>query len=192
MIWFSSDFHFQHTNIAGPKVSKWKNGYRDFNNVKEMDEKIIENLNKYIKHDDILYFLGDFAFGDHRKIPELRNRINCNTIHLLKGNHDNDIDKYKKEFSSINDVLHLTINGRNYFLSHYSHRVWNKSHQGCIHLYAHSHDSIPDYGKSMDIGIDVAYRLYKEYRPFSLSEIIEIMDKKEIGVLDHHAIKNPN
>ena len=44
----------------------------------------------------------------------------------------------------------------------------------------------------MDIGIDVAYRLYKEYRPFSLSEIIEIMDKKEIGVLDHHAIKNPN
>ena len=34
-IWFTSDPHYMHRNIAGPKVSKWGGGYRDFD-----DEKI--------------------------------------------------------------------------------------------------------------------------------------------------------
>ena len=71
MIWFISDTHFFHTNISGKAVSKWKSGYRNFNNVKEMNDTIFDNINKYVKYDDIIYFLGDFAFGDHRKIPEL-------------------------------------------------------------------------------------------------------------------------
>jgi calcineurin-like phosphoesterase family protein len=160
--------------------------------VKEMNDTIINNINKYVKYDDILYFLGDFAFGDHRRIPELRSRINCQTIHFIVGNHDEHIYEYKDCFSSINSVLDIIVNNKKIFLSHYAHRVWNKSHHGCIHLYAHSHNSIPDFGKSMDVGIDVAYDRLKEYRPFSITEIIDIMDKKEISELDHHVIKNPN
>ncbi len=72
------------------------------------------------------------------------------------------------------------------FLSHYAHRIWPGSHKNVIHLYAHSHDSIPDYGRSMDIGIDVSYRLFGEYRPFSMSEIVDIMKKKSVEFPDHH------
>ncbi len=186
MIWFSSDFHFLHKNIAGEKVSQWKKGYRNFDSVEEMDQTLLKTINKYVKWDDTLYFLGDFSFGDHRKITNYRAQINCMTIHFIRGNHDKDIDKYKSFFSSLQDVLTITEHGKKIFLSHYAHRIWNKSHHGTIHLYGHSHGTIGDHGKSMDVGIDVAYRMFGEWRPFSIEEIIEIMDKKDIPVLDHH------
>jgi len=197
MIWFSSDFHIGHKNICGPKISKWKEGFRTFDSIQDMNDDIINNINTYVKYDDTLYFLGDFAFGDHKKIPEYRNRIICKNIHICIGNHDEgysnntDIRSYKDSFSSVNDTIKFSINGQSFFLSHYAHRIWPASHKGTIHLYGHSHNSIPDYGKSMDVGIDVAYKMFGKYRPFSYTEIIDIMDKKVIGILDHHAIKNP-
>ena len=35
-IWFTSDTHFGHTNIAGPSISVWKDGYRNFNSVQDV------------------------------------------------------------------------------------------------------------------------------------------------------------
>ena len=72
-------------------------------------------------------------------------------------------------------------------MSHYAHRVWNKSHHGVMHLYGHSHASIADdWGKSMDVGVDNAYKLLGEYRPFALTEVISILESREIGIVDHH------
>jgi len=187
MIWFSSDFHFGHANIAGPEISNWSSGYRDFNSVDEMNRALTRTINKYVKEDDVLYFLGDFAFGRHTSIPSYRHSLVCQTIHLFRGNHDKHIDKYSRLFTSIQDIGWCKDQkNRPIFLSHYSHRVWEGSHKGYIHLYGHSHDSIPDHGKSMDVGVDVAYKLTGEYRPFSMDEIIEIMDKRSVGFVDHH------
>lgn len=186
MIWFSSDFHLGHSNIAGKEISNWKRGYRNFPSVDDMDKEIIGNINKYVEINDTLYFLGDFAFGNHKKIPTYRILIKCKNIHIIKGNHDKGIEKYKTYFSSIQDVLTINEYNVKIFLSHYAHRIWEKSHHGTIHLYGHSHGTIDDHGKSMDVGIDVAYKMFEEWRPFSIEEIIEIMNKKEIPVLDHH------
>jgi calcineurin-like phosphoesterase family protein len=192
MIWFASDFHFGHANIAGPSISQWTHGFRDFDSVHEMNKTLTQTINKYVKQDDILYFLGDFAFGGHKNIPAYRHSLICETIHALRGNHDGHLDKYKDLFTSINDVLWCKDRkDRPIFMSHYSHRIWEGSHRGYIHLYGHSHDSIPDYGKSMDVGVDTAYRMFGEYRPFSIDEVISLMDKKEIVFIDHHN-KNTN
>lgn len=188
-VWFSSDWHLKHRNIAGPKVSSWKKGYRDFADEHVMTETIIENVNKYVKEDDILYYLGDFAFGDLSRIPEHRNRIKCKTIHYVLGNHDKEILKFQKShnlFTSVRDVHYAKFPSAEIFMSHYSHQVWNKSHRGVLHLFGHSHDSIKGIGRSMDVGVDTAYRLTGEYRPFHLDEIIKELNKIEIPVLDHH------
>ena len=187
-IWFSSDFHLDHLNISGQKLSSWKSGYRDFDSLSEMNETILKSINKVVKYDDVLYFLGDFCFKNHKNTPNWRNRINCRNIHLIRGNHDTHIDLYKDYFSSIQDVLTVKhgSGGHTFFLSHYSHRIWYGSHKGVIHLYGHSHDSISDYGKSMDVGIDAAKRITGEYRPFRLEEIQTIMNKKEVQIIDHH------
>lgn len=185
MIWFSSDFHFGHTNIAGPAVSNWPKGFRDFDSVHEMNKTITKTVNKYVKADDTLYFLGDFSFGGHTNIPGYRRSLICENIHLCRGNHDKHIDKYRDFFSSINDVMwYKGRPDRPIFMSHYSHRVWEGAHKGVIHLWGHSHNGLSDWGKSMDVGIDKAYALFGEYRPFSLDEIIKIMDKKDS--LEHH------
>lgn len=196
-IWFTSDTHFGHTNIAGAKISRWTSGYRDFNSVHEMNKEIVQGINKYVKEDDILYHLGDWSFGGVHNILQFRNLIVCKNIHLILGNHDQHIvDKEIKYhdtsfnpielFTSVQDVLTLNIGKTKLFLSHYSHRVWLGSHKGVIHLYGHSHGSIPDYGKSMDVGIDVAFKKFGEYRPFNIGDITTIMSKRTIEKIDHH------
>lgn len=196
-IWFTSDTHFGHTNIAGPKISNWSSGYRDFNSVHEMNMALVNGINKYVKEDDILYHLGDWSFGGVHNIFQFRNLIICKNVHLILGNHDQHIvDKEIKYhdtsfnpielFSSVQDVLTLNIGKTRLFLSHYSHRVWLGSHKGVIHLYGHSHGSIPDYGKSMDVGVDVAFNKFGEYRPFNIGDITNIMSKRDIEKIDHH------
>lgn len=178
-IWFTSDLHYGHSNIAGPQISRWKSGYRNFNTVHDMNNTLANTINKYVEEDDILYFLGDLCFGNHKRTPLYRESINCKNIHFIRGNHDNHIDKYKNHFLSINDTLSINHGGVKIFLSHYAHRVWFGSHRGIIHLYGHSHGTVEDYGKSMDVGVDVAYKMFGEYRPFSLSEVVDIMSTRK-------------
>ena len=162
-----------------------------------MNKSLIDGINKYVKEDDILYHLGDWSFGGIHNIKLFRDSIVCKNIHLILGNHDQHIvDKEVKFFddsfnpvglfSSVQDVLHLEIGKTKLFLSHYSHRVWNGSHKGIIHLYGHSHGSIPDFGRSMDVGVDVAYKMFGEYRPFNIGDIMRIMEKREIHQINHH------
>lgn len=190
-IWFTSDSHFGHTNIAGSTISNWSSGYRDFDSVWEMNKALIEGINKYVKEDDILYHLGDWSFGGIHNIKLFRDSIICQNIHLILGNHDEHIiDKEVKFndtsfnpvelFSSVQDVLNIEVGKTKIFLSHYSHRVWKGSHKGVIHLYGHSHAAIPDLGRSMDIGVDVARKMFGEYRPFNIGDITRIMNKREI------------
>lgn len=186
MIWFTSDYHFGHTNIAGKEVSRWSSGYRDFKSVYDMNKELTRATNAYVKSSDILYFLGDFSFGDQKSMPSYRHSLVCETIHLHIGNHDKHVDKHSNLFTSIQDVSVLSYPPVYIFMSHYAHRVWPAHHKGAIHLYGHSHGSIIDHGKSMDVGVDAAYKLLGEYRPFSIDEITSIMNKKEIVYSDGH------
>lgn len=193
-IWFTSDTHYFHNNIAGPKVSKWTKGYRNFNSVQEMNDAIVKNINNKVKEDDILYHLGDWSFGGPHNIYYFRKSIICKNIHLIKGNHDQFITDKDikfldssfnpiKLFTSVQDIFSGYI-GKTYFhLSHYSHRVWPKSHRDSIHLFGHSHGSLEgEFGKSLDVGIDN----HPEFRPFHINEIIEIMSKRKNTSIDHH------
>ena len=90
-------------------------------------------------------------------------------------------------FSSVNYVLTIKVGKNTLFLSHYAHRVWNQSHHGVIHLYGHSHNSIDNnYGKSMDVGVDAIFALTGKYRPISITEVLDIMDKRDVYFSDHH------
>lgn len=101
----------------------------------------------------------------------------------------------KELFSSVNYYKHISIGKQEIIMSHYAFRVWNRSHHGSIHLYGHSHDSLDrdgtEWGKSMDVGIDSAYRRFGVYRPFSEAEIMDIMAKRPVNIVDHHN-KNTN
>lgn len=191
-IWFSSDLHINHKNICSA-TSDWIDKYstRDFNSINEMNDLILNNINTLVKPNDILILLGDllFRFKRPEDYEKLLNRINCNNLYILWGNHDRrdsllELDNIKIEY--LGDIIFLQIDDRKVFCSHYSHRVWPESHHGSYHLYGHSHGSLPGVGKSMDIGIDAAFKEFGIYRPYKWKEIKEKLDKIDIKNLDYH------
>lgn len=201
-IWFTSDTHFHHKNIVRG-TTEWKEfekgsshqSTRDFDTLEEHDDALVERFNNLIKPGDILYHLGDWSFGGHEQIKIFRDRLNVKIIHLIKGNHDQHIFKkdspYASLFSSIQDVLEFSlridskISGKygktKFFLSHYSHQIWNQSHHGTIHLFGHSHGSLQGIGRSMDVGVDTN-NLY----PYHLDEILFLMKDIKYTQVDHH------
>ncbi len=158
--WFTSDMHFGHTNVI--KYSK-----RPFSSVLEMNEAIINNYNSLVKPSDDAYIIGDFAFTKPEPFLE---RL-TGRKHLVLGNHDHRRKKaYLKNPNLIwvRDVSEIKINGQSIWLSHYSHRVWNKWHLGAWHLYGHSHGYMPDHGLSTDVGVDCW-----DYKPVSFEQLAD-------------------
>lgn len=183
MIWFTADTHFGHRNIAGPDVSNWKNGYRNFSSVGEMDDELLHQINKVVDRDDVLYHLGDFSLAN----PFLyRDAIRCNDVRLILGNHDK-MDRYHNLFQLITPYHKIEVDKTTFCLFHYAMRVWEKSHHGSIHLYGHSHGSIDnDWGRSMDVGVDAIFTLTGQYRPISIDEVLGIMNCRKIKNVDRH------
>ena len=96
-IWFVSDTHHSHKNIC-IGVSDWddkEKSCRNFQTLEEMNELIVNNINKYVKEDDILYHLGDWSFGGIENIWEFRKQIKCKNIYLVPGNHDHHVKSNK-------------------------------------------------------------------------------------------------
>lgn len=202
-LWFTSDSHYGHKNICRG-VSQWGSNdasgnfvvneaaTRDFANLKEMNDALVDRINSTVGTDDILVHGGDWSFGGQEKIKEFRDRIKCKNIILIYGNHDSNIRANRfgehKLFKHLSDYEEIKINGEHSLVVfHYPIESWNGMHHGSIMLQGHRHlkgDLIYSPGKRMDIGA-CGNDLY----PYSLEEILAIMkDRNFVQVPnDHHA-----
>jgi calcineurin-like phosphoesterase family protein len=172
-LFFTSDTHYSHKNICRA-TTEWKDAddkTRDFKSLNHMNDTIVNNINRMVGEDDILFHLGDWSFGGFEKIQELRDRIVCKNIHLILGNHDHHIERDKNDirslFSSVNHYLDLNVYDSNFgkfaqnrfILMHYPIASWHDMNEGVMHLHGHVH--LPPHqtvgqGKSMDVGMDGA------------------------------------
>jgi calcineurin-like phosphoesterase family protein len=198
-VYYTSDPHYGHVNICRGTTSWDRAGEnieestRDFKTLEEMNSAIVDGINSTVGQDDELFCLGDWAFGNQENIRIFRNRIVCRNVHLIYGNHDKHIQDERRGFQSLFKTIadygrEISVGGEMMVLCHYAHRVWNKSHRGAIHLYGHSHSGLENEpnGKSIDVGIDNAFKVLGQYRPFSHAEIMNIMKKREVHAVDHH------
>ena len=197
-VWITSDTHYSHKNICRG-VTVWRtidgdipiSATRDFPNLDVMDSVIVDNINEKVGPDDTLIHLGDVAFGGVEKIGQFLDRLVCKNVHLVLGNHDQNIKKNrentKDKFLSIQNYLEVNIGGVDFVLSHYPLSSWNQLNKGSIHLHGHVH--LPrnkrfGKGKKMDVGMD-GNNLY----PYSITEIVHMMDKRCVASEmngDHH------
>lgn len=79
MIWFTSDQHFGHRNII-------KYSGRPYSDTIEMDLALIQNYNRVVAKDDIVYHLGDLSL-DTNNLKTIIPQLKGHKI-LLPGNHD--------------------------------------------------------------------------------------------------------
>jgi calcineurin-like phosphoesterase family protein len=113
-IYFTSDMHFGHEAIL-----KYCN--RPFANVEEMNQKLIENWNKKVPEDGIVFNLGDFAWGGYPFWKSMREQLNGKII-LIKGNHDekNLTQTGAQElFELVTYQMKIQIEDRKIYLNHY-------------------------------------------------------------------------
>jgi len=149
-----------------------------------MNEALIANWNAKVKQYDIVHLIGDFAFGTPEFALRIKRRLN-GIIHLIKGNHEKPALAISNEFASVRDVSTVRVNGQTIFMSHYAHRVWDKSHHGVWHLYGHSHHSLPDDPTSLSFDVGINGDGYN-YAPLSFDDVKRIMSKKTFVPKDHH------
>jgi calcineurin-like phosphoesterase family protein len=198
-VWIISDTHFGHKNICRG-VTEWRlpdgsvpiHQTRDFSNIGEMNDAIVHGINSVVGQDDVLIHLGDWSFGGFENVKIFRDRIVCQEIHLILGNHDHHIENNRGDcqelFTSVNHYTKLMYKFDTLVLMHYPIDSWDGLNKGHIHLHGHVHlptGKIFGKGRRMDVGIDGS--LF--FVPYSLDNVIKIVKLREIKSNmddDHH------
>lgn len=194
-IFFTSDTHFSHKNII-----EYSN--RPFDSVAEMDDVLINNWNKTVPTDGLVYHLGDmfFSMSDSRA-GEIIHSLNGQIIQL-KGNHDKQAEKIASKHPESkykflrNPYYEISVHGQFIVLCHYPIISWHKANRGSYHLHGHCHANLDYnehklYGPLIDVGVDNCQVTLKSkhpenYRPLSYEEIDILLKHKEFKIKDHH------
>ena len=195
-VWFTADTHFGHANII-------KHCSRPFMNADELalhaqdprgawrlsketlerhDDALLAAINECVGVDDTLWVLGDFCLGKFREAKSIRDRIRCEQVNLVWGNHDHRT--IGQVFSKTIEQGMIKVHGQRVWLNHYPMRTWDGRFNGSWHLYGHVHgrlaheDNADPTLLARDVGVDVC-----DYRPVSFEELQEYM-KSRIAAFD--------
>jgi len=202
-LFFTSDTHYNHRNICRG-VTDWRtqtgdipiSQTRDFANLEKMNAAIVAGINNTVGQEDILFHLGDWSFGGFESIKEFRDRIVCQNIFLLYGNHDHHIENnregiqgiFRKTFEYL--VLNVYSPKGNYefVLMHYPLCSWHNMNKGRFHLFGHVH--LPSSkkkmgGRSMDVGMDG-----NDLTPYDMEDVVRMLSGRPVQAnrlpQDHH------
>ena len=164
--------------------------------VARHDEYLLRQINRLVQPKDRLWHVGDYCWGPRGKgivdvARRYREAINCRHVNLIWGNHDyRDIGHL---FERTYDRYRLKWQGERIILCHCAHAVWEDSHRGGWNLYRHSHttaeealDQFMPQRRSMDVGVDNAFRIFGEYRPIALEEIRDLFRTRTGHSIDCH------
>jgi len=158
----TSDPHLGHTNVI-------EYCSRPFKDVDEMDETIIYNWNSIVRAEDIVYCLGDLAFGKGSKeklklyLPHLNGRII-----LIRGNHDRETVTWYKRYG-----IEEVHGGEFWRYSPYvllSHRPY-PTKRPYINIHGHIHNNLQEI-EPRDVYVNVSVEV-TGYKPVYLDELIE-------------------
>lgn len=176
----------------GPREVKYKISPEG---VEIMNTALIDKINAVVPKTSKLIHLGDFSINPKdpseyphyvKRCAEFRERINCEQVYILWGNHDlPDELSHLFQWSGWKAKIELTKLDTCLVLDHYFNAVFDMSHRGALHCYGHSHSEIEEYVakimpgmRAMDVGVDNAAKILGDYRPFHLPEIVNLLQDK--------------
>lgn len=178
-IFFTSDMHFQHDNII-------KFCDRPFASVEEMNETLIKNWNSVVGENDIVFNLGDFAWGGSKVWNDCIHALN-GKHYLIIGNHDdkNLRQGYRDKFEFVGYQMSIIVNGQKIYLNHYpflcfagchdkNNRVWQL--HGHVHTSKYKNLGLDfemvhnEFPTQYDVGVDL-----NDFTPISFEKLQERM-----------------
>ena len=165
--WVISDTHFNHANILTFTDRTTGEYVRKFDNVKQMNECMIDNWNSVVKQGDKVYHLGDVFFGPKDDFKSIWPKLNGSKS-LIVGNHD--------------DIKFLSAGG--FFKSVYMWRIFREhkllmSHVpiheselewiaggGVLNVHGHIHQNPTPSGPYRNVSVEVI-----DYTPINIEEL---------------------
>lgn len=189
-IYFYSDPHFGHKNVI-------EFCERPFDDVQDMEEKMIKLYNETVPKDGVCIWLGDCFFTNYNRAKVIMDQLNGTKI-LIRGNHDfSPSQMYRMGFSFVSNYAEIVIAGYNVSLKHYpfkpklsfkdriklltgkkikelrfmDRRPDNKG-QWLIH--GHTHTKIKRNDRQIHVGVDAW-----DYKPVPFRIIEAIIQKEE-------------
>lgn len=186
MEYFISDLHFNHRNVL-------RFDSRPFENIEEMNKKLLDNINETVGPNDELFILGDIAMQTKVAIEFLKS-INAKK-YLITGNHDNG--EFIRNSGLCKEVIpYKRITVKNEFLKkfhpegelvvclfHYPILSWDRQRYGAVHLFGHIHTNDCYYFDNNNQpqifpiqNLKNSYNVFcgfQDYRPMRLDEILE-------------------
>lgn len=176
-IWFSSDHHFHHANII-----KYCN--RPFKDVVEMNQRLVEIHNTYVKPPDHWYCLGDVTMKRDNQGLGLQILLEMNGHgRLIMGNHDHYANKwYAVYFEKIMAMQMIDGIRFTHIPIHTSAMSW--STRANVHGHIHDNDApepVVRVDKDSQLKVQPYINISLErtnYRPVTLGEIKEMIARK--------------
>lgn len=164
-VWLIGDTHFDHVNII-----QYCN--RPFRCVKVMNGVLLRNWNDTIAPDDLVYFLGDMAFGRGSRSPKWWATQLTGRKIWVKGSHDRGIYPLVVMPGVERVVFRDVINcgGVEFLLVH---NLFVNDWRGWV-IHGHAHDTrshIDVQWKRVNVSVEVT-----DYKPISLAQVM-----REIG-----------
>jgi calcineurin-like phosphoesterase family protein len=174
MTFFASDLHFGHKNIVDLCN-------RPFLDAEEMDVALIENWNRKVKKNDVVYLTGDIVW-DKKKVAYYVEQLSGKKI-LVAGNHDATWikrEECKKYFEMIVPYLEVHLNGHPITMCHYPMLEWRSSREESKHklgylIHGHIHNRIADEYQqlflqfnALNAGVDI-----NAFEPVTFDELVE-------------------
>lgn len=177
MIWFTSDQHFNHSNILKYCPN------RQFQNIDDHNEYLIKIWNDKILPSHYVFILGDFALGDTNKAIAIAEQLNGKKI-LIAGNHDNchiQNNVFCSKFESVKygyEEINFKFNNetKKIVLCHYPLESFNGMRYGSFHLHGHIHsskerNSFRRMKNRKDIGVDSR----DDLSPWEKNEVLTLL-----------------
>lgn len=177
MVWFTSDTHFFHRNIIEHCKEvrgqfKLADGQYD---IAGMNAALIANWNARVGKDDLVYHLGDFAWGNPGRYKGIREALN-GRMFLIRGNHDpapkkwlNPLDKWATSYTVGDVFLRHVPPGDDHVYGR--ELVVDPIPEGtktiiCGHVHAHWKEKVINGYRCINVGVDV-----NALRPIALNEV---------------------
>lgn len=172
-IFVCSDHHFGHQNILNFRGNDGNLIRPGFKDVHDMNETIVQNHNNTVRPHDIVYFLGDFSFGNKENIGKFATRL-IGRKRLILGNHDYNAKDYVPFFD---EIMSWRMFSKEYvvplILCHYplhSSSFAYRADSTAINVHGHIHEKTVENNFENSQWVNVAMERCN-YTPVDLTDI---------------------
>ena len=167
--WFLSDTHFDHVNII-----KYCN--RPFDTIQEMNDALLRNWKETIAPEDLVFFLGDMAFGRGSREARWWLKQLTGRIVYIKGSHDSGIRPTSSSLRTlaVHHELMIDTSSIPLWLIHDPYGNFMRREEWCVH--GHTHNLTPRMDpqrRRFNVGVDVC-----GFKPTSLATILNAISKE--------------